>query len=300
MHDIIIIGGGTAGLTASIYAARAGKTALVLEALSLGGQIAYSPKVENYPAIKSISGAEFTVALTEQSTELGVEIEFENTLEIREDNGFTVITEDGEYSGKAVIIATGVKNRRLGLPGEDELVGKGVSYCAVCDGAFYKGRTAAVVGGGDTALTDALYLSSYCKKVYLIHRRDKFRGEDKLAALLETKDNVELVLNSVVEEFLSAENLEGLKVRNTSTGETSVISTDGVFIAIGQEPQNGAFRDVVSLDEYGYIIAGEDCKTSHKGIFAAGDCRTKSVRQLTTAAADGAIAGLAACDYIGY
>jgi thioredoxin reductase (NADPH) len=300
MHDIVIIGAGCAGMTAALYAARAGRSVLLLESENFGGQITFSPRVENFPSIGAISGSEFADNLFEQISALGVETELERVTGVRDGGTVkTVVTEDGEHDCKAVIIATGVRHRALGLPGEEELTGKGVSYCAVCDGAFYKGGTVAVVGGGNTALQDALFLSQYCKKVYLIHRRGSFRGEEQLVSAVKGKDTIELVLDSVVESLEGGGMLTGITVRNTVSSETKELPADGLFVAIGQKPDNDAFSELVSLDADGFIIASEDCKTSAEGIFAAGDCRTKEVRQLTTAAADGAVAALAACRYIG-
>lgn len=299
MYDIIIIGGGTAGLTAAIYAARAGKKAVIFENSAIGGQISTSPRVENYPGIMQISGMEFADRLYEQAISLGVDFEIGNVIGISDDGKVKkVTTDDGEYECKAVIIATGVKHRKLEVPGEETLAGRGVSYCAICDGAFFKGKTVAVIGGGSSALISADLLSDGCAEVYLVHRRDEFRGEEKIVASLKEKKNVKFVLCSVVEEIKGDGKVSSVSLRNTKTDETSELELDGVFVAVGQAPENANFASVVDLDEYGYIVAGEDTKTSHEGIFAAGDCRTKAVRQLTTAAADGAVAALAACDYL--
>jgi len=299
MYDIIIIGGGTAGLTAAIYASRAGKKAVVFENSAIGGQIATSPRVENYPGIMQISGMEFADRLYDQAIALGVDFEIGNVVGISDDGNIKkVISDDGEYECKAVILATGVKHRKLAVPGEEAFAGKGVSYCAICDGAFFKGKTVAVIGGGSSALISADLLADGCAEVYLVHRRDEFRGEDKLVSALKEKGNVKFVLCSVVEEIKGDNKVSSVVLRNTSTDEISELELDGVFVAVGQVPSNADFSSVVDLDEYGYIVAGEDTKTSHAGIFAAGDCRTKSVRQLTTAAADGAVAALAACDYL--
>lgn len=296
MYDVLVIGGGTAGLTAAIYVLRAGKSVMVLEHETFGGQITASPKVENFPGFKSISGTDFADALTEQAISLGAETDFCRAEKIIDKGSYKkVITEYGEYDAKSVIIATGSKHRHLGVKGEEELSGCGVSYCAVCDGAFFKERVCCVVGGGSAALQSAMHLSSYCKKVYLIHRRDTFRGEERLASLLSEKENVEYVLDSVVTEIKGTDEVESVIIKNVKTEEIKELMTDGVFIAVGQVPDNSAFSDIVELDGQGYIIAGEDCKTSCDGIFAAGDCRTKSVRQLTTASGDGTVSALAAC-----
>ncbi|PWM00026.1 MAG: thioredoxin-disulfide reductase [Clostridiales bacterium] len=298
MKDIVIIGAGPAGLTAAIYALRAGKSVLVLEKELFGGQITYSPSVENYPGYKQISGNEFAENLIEQATALGAEIELAEATKIVDGPVKTVITDGGSYECKSVIIAAGSRHRRLGLRGEEELIGAGVSYCAVCDGAFFKGKTVAVAGGGDAALQDAIFLSDRCRKVFVIHRRDTFRGEARLETVLRSRDNVEFVMNSVVESLEGKEKLSGVTVRNRQTGETKTIPLDGLFIAVGQEPQNTPFSDMIALDGAGYADAGEDCRTGTPGIFVAGDCRRKAVRQLTTAVGDGAVAGLAAVDYI--
>ena len=298
MADIIIIGAGTAGLSAAIYALRAGKSVLVFEQLAYGGQIINTPEVENYPGIKSISGFDFAQGLYEQAVALGAELKYEQVSGIEDGAVKKVKTSGGEYECKAVILATGAKNRPLGLDREQELIGSGISYCATCDGAFFKGRAVAVNGGGNTALEDALFLSNYCSKVYLIHRRDEFRGEAKQVEKLKTKENIEFVLNSTITELVGEGDLSGVKVHDKVSGEDKLIEVEGLFIAIGQMPENAAFAPLIELDKGGYIVAGEDCKTNVPGIFAAGDCRTKTVRQLTTAAADGAVAALAACAYI--
>lgn len=300
MYDIIIVGAGTAGLSAAIYGVRAGKSVLVLEANVYGGQIINTPEIENYPGIKHISGYEFATNLYEQASELGAEIKFEKVLEIKpEDNEKIVITDQNKYNAKSIILATGAKNRPLGLEKEKELIGRGISYCATCDGAFFKGKEVAVNGGGNTALEDALFLSSYCSKVYVIHRRDSFRGEDKLLHSLQGKKNVEFILNSNIIQLLGEERLEGIKVKNKETNKELEVNINGLFIAIGQIPENSIFSNLVDQDHSGYIKAMEDCKTNIEGIFVAGDTRTKAIRQLATAASDGAIAGLAATEYIG-
>ncbi len=298
MKDIIIIGAGPAGLTAAIYALRAGKSVLVLEKELFGGQITYSPSVENYPGYKQISGNEFAENLIDQATSLGAEIELAEVVQILEGPVKTVITDGGRYECRSVIIASGSRHRHLGLPREEELVGAGVSYCAVCDGAFFKGKTVAVAGGGDAALQDAIFLSDRCQHVSIIHRRDTFRGEARLEAILRSRGNVEFVMDSVIESLEGDKKLSGITVRNKKTGEERKLPLDGLFVAVGQEPQNAPFADIVALDVSGYADAGEDCATKVPGIFVAGDCRRKSVRQLTTAVGDGAVAGLAAVNYI--
>lgn len=300
MYDIGIIGGGTAGLTAAIYGQRAGKRTIVFESGIYGGQITASHNVENYPGIASMTGSEFSKNLLKQAQTLGAETELEKVTGIREDEGIKVIETMGkEYPCRTIIIATGVTHRHLGLEKEQKLTGAGVSYCATCDGAFFKGRDVAVIGGGNTALQDAAFLSNYCNKVYLVHRRDEFRGESGLVEPLQAKENVEFVLSATVKDIVGEDFVEGLILNNKKTGEEFKIDVEGLFVAIGQVPQNEMFAEAVKLDAAGFVLASEDCMTSSPGVFAAGDCRTKDVRQLTTAAADGAVAALAACKHIG-
>ena len=299
MYDIGIIGGGTAGMTAAIYGQRAGKRTVIIEGGTFGGQITSSPNVENYPGIASVSGSAFSMNLLDQAMKLGAEAEVERVTGIRDEGAVKVIETTGkEYPCRSVIIATGVTHRHLGVPGEERLTGSGVSYCATCDGAFFRGRDVAVIGGGSTALQDAEFLSNYCRKVYLVHRRDEFRGEESIVKRLRQKENIEFVLSATVKEIVGDSAVEGVSLNNKRTGEEFRLDVAGVFVAVGQIPQNELFADVVKLDGSGFILAAEDCVTSHPGIFAAGDCRTKEVRQLTTAAADGAVAALAACKYV--
>ncbi len=296
MTDLIIVGAGTAGLTAAIYGLRAGKTVLVFEAAAYGGQIINTPDIENYPGIAHVSGYDFATDLYNQAAALGAEVKFESVTGIKDEGAKKIVeTGSGSYEAKAVILATGAKNRPLGVDREEELTGRGVSYCATCDGMFFKGKTVAVNGGGNTALEDALFLSDICEKVYVIHRRDQFRGDAKDVSRLKERANVELVLNSTVISLLGEKKLEGVEVKDKITGEVRRLNLDGLFVAIGQVPDNGAFSELVELDGTGYVVAGENCRTRAKGIYTAGDCRTKTVRQLTTAAADGAVAALAAC-----
>ena len=295
MYDIIIIGAGPAGLTAAIYGRRANKSVLVLEAKSYGGQIINTLDIENYPANNHISGFDFATNLYNQAKELGAEIVFDKVIEIT--NNKEVITANNKYNAKAIIIATGSDNRKLGLSNEDELIGKGVSYCATCDGAFFKGKDVAVVGGGNTALEDALYLSNLANKVYLIHRRDEFRGVDKSVNLIKQKDNIELILNSTVTKLISDNKLTGIEVTNKD-GSINTINIDGLFVAIGRVPSNDYYKNIINLDDQGYVIANEDCKTNIPFIFVAGDNRTKEVRQLVTATSDGAVAATNAIKYI--
>ena len=293
--DIIVVGGGPAGLTAAIYARRAEKSVLVLERSTLGGQIATSPNVENFPGYDSISGAELADRLYAQADGLGARIELEEVLEIRDGSPKTVVTDYGTYTCTALVLATGMKHRTLGLPGEFTL--SGVSFCAVCDGAFYKDRDVAICGGGNTALQEALFLANLCRSVTLIHRRSEFRGDSILAEKLKQRDNVTIVLDTVVDALLGDSALSGLQLRNVITGETSQLAVSGLFEAVGQLPETQLAAALNINCSEGFLAAGEDCLTNAGGIFAAGDCRAKSVRQLTTACADGAVAALAACQY---
>lgn len=300
IYDIITVGGGPAGLTAAIYGRRANKTVLVIEKETFGGQITFSPKVENIPGFVALSGNEFAEKLVEQAVEQGADFESCEVTGIK-DNGDTktVVTDSGEFEAKAVIIATGARHRLLGVPHEDEYIGNGISFCAVCDGAFYKDREVAVIGGGNSALQEALLLSEQCVKVTIVQNLDFLTGEKKLADQLEAKPNVEVLLGTVVEEYCgTADTLGGIKIKKVADGTVKELALDGVFIAIGLVPQNDAFSDVILLDGRGYAESDETCLTKTEGIFVAGDCRTKKIRQVTTAAADGAIAALAACDYI--
>lgn len=299
LYDIIIIGGGPAGLTAATYARRAGKSVLVIEKNAFGGQITWSPKVENFPSVLSISGAELGDRLLEQAMEHGAEVELEEVTAVSLDGDIKrVYTESGaEFEGRALIVAVGARPRPLGLAREEELVGAGVCYCAVCDGAFYTDRVVAVNGGGNSALQDAMLLSEKCSKVYLIHRRGSFRGEAKLVEALKAKENVEFVLEASITELLGGAELAGIAVEQR--GERREIAVDGLFVAIGHAPDNGIFSDLMELDAGGYAASNEDCRTKTAGVFVAGDCRAKTVRQLTTAMADGSAAALAACAYLG-
>ncbi|MBP9988728.1 MAG: FAD-dependent oxidoreductase [Ruminococcus sp.] len=298
MYDIIIIGGGPAGLTAALYAGRANKSVLIIEKGAFGGQITYSPKVENIPGFNVLSGNEFAEKLVEQVLNQGAEFESDEVLEIKDGNVKTVVTEFGEFQGKAVILATGAKHRVLNLENESSLIGNGISFCAVCDGAFYKDKIVGVVGGGNSALQEAILLSELAKKVYVVQNLDFLTGEKKLCEQLEKKDNVEIILGSIVAGYIGENELAGIKIQKSADGSEKEISLDGLFLAVGLEPQNEPFENNVRLDERGYVQSGEDCLTDCDGIFAAGDCRQKRIRQVTTAAADGAVAALAACDYI--
>lgn len=301
MYDIIVVGGGPAGLTAAVYALRAGRSVLVIEKNGFGGQIAYSPKVENIPGTKLISGTEFADQITDQAMALGADMELENVVKVElQGDVKKVYTEEGSvYEARALILAVGVKHRMLGLPGEEELVGNGISFCAVCDGAFYTGQDAAMIGGGNSALQEALLLSDVCRKVTVVQNLPFFTGEKKLADALTAKENVEVFFSTIVTGY-EQENgsLTGLQVQNTETGKTWSIPVSGAFLAVGLVPENDAFAQLVQLDERGYFAVKEDCCTATPGVFVAGDCRAKRIRQVTTAAADGAVAALAACDYL--
>ena len=299
MHDIIIVGGGPAGLTAAVYALRAGKNVVVIEKNGFGGQIAYSPKVENIPGTISISGAEFADKLTEQAMNLGADVELETVIRVENGDIKKVYTEEGNcFEAKAVILAVGVKHRMLGLDGEEELVGNGLSFCAVCDGAFYAGQDVAMIGGGNSALQEALLLSEVCNKVTVVQNLAFFTGEKKLADALTAKDNVEVIFSAVVAEYLSENGtLTGLRIREEN-GNEQVLKVDGAFLAVGLAPENDAFASLAELNNWGYFASSEDCTTKTAGIYVAGDCRSKSIRQVTTAAGDGAVAAMAACRYL--
>ena len=287
MYDIIVVGAGPAGLTAAIYARRANKKVLVFEAKSYGGQIVNANLVENYPGFKSISGFDLATNMYEQAVELGAEIKFEMVKKITKEK--EVITDSGTYSAKAIILATGAENRRLNLPEEVDYIGKGVSYCATCDGNFYKGKDVAIVGGGNTALEDALYLANICNKVYLIHRRETFRGEDKYVEQISLSNNIELILNSNVIDLNGEDHLDSIVVKDNDDN-TRTLEVSGLFIAVGQQPKNELFADVIELDEKGYIKAHDEVYTTCEGIYVAGDTRSKELKQLTTAVADGSLA----------
>lgn len=300
MFDIIVVGGGPAGLTAAVYALRAGKQVLVLEKNGFGGQIAYSPKVENIPGTISISGSEFAEKLTEQVLELGAQVEIETVTRVEcEGKLRRVYTQEGSaYEAGAVILALGVQHRMLGLEGEEELIGHGLSFCAVCDGAFYAGGHAAMIGGGNSALQEALLLSQVCRQVTVVQNLPFLTGEQKLQQALAEKENVRVILDTVVTEYISRDGeLTGLMLRS-GDGSTQDLEVDGAFLAVGLVPENEAFAQVAKLDDRGYFQASEDCLTQTPGVFVAGDCRQKHIRQVTTAAADGAIAALAAVRYV--
>lgn len=298
MFDLIIIGGGPAGLTAALYALRANKTVLVIEKATFGGQITYSPKVENYPGFTEISGNEIGERLVEQVLAQGAEVEFDTVLEVRDGKTKKVITEDGKFEAKSVIIATGARHRMLGLPREEKFVGNGISFCAVCDGAFYNGKHVGVVGGGNSALQEALLLCENAEKVTVIQNLPFLTGEERLAERLRSNPKAEILLSKTVKELLGNDELTGVIYQDEENGEQQELALDGLFVAIGLIPQNEPFDGLVKLDELGYAASDESCTTATPGIFVAGDCRSKTVRQVTTAVSDGAVAALAACAYI--
>ena len=299
MTDLFIIGAGPAGLSAAIYARRAGLSVIIAESSMYGGQILTTPEVENYPAVKKIAGWELAESLYEQASALGAELIFEEVSGI-EDNGATklVTTSAGVYETRTIIIANGAKRRKLEVPGEDRLMGRGVSYCATCDGAFFAGKIAAVVGGGSTALEDALYLANLCSKVHLIHRREGFRGQQTLLDAVLAHEKIEVHTNRIPLEVEGEEAVRAIRLRDTLNGEEETIETDAVFVAIGLSPDNGIFAPLIRLDENGYILASEDCHTNVPGIYVAGDTRRKALRQIVTAAADGAVAATEASGYL--
>ena len=301
MYDIIIIGGGPAGMTAALYAQRNGKSALVIEKTGFGGQITHSPKVENYPGTLQMSGNEFADRMLDQILAQGAQIEFERAVAV-EDRGEVkvVTTEEGSaFEGRTVVIATGVKHRMLGLEGENELVGEGISFCAVCDGDFYAGQTVCVAGGGNSALQEAILLSEKCKEVIILQDLPKLTGEQKLQDVLAARGNVGAICDTKIDGLLTEGGaLKGVEISSRSTGEGSRVACDGLFVAIGLIPENEPFKALAALNDWGYFDSDERCLTKTPGVFVAGDCRSKGVRQLTTAVADGATAALAACRYI--
>jgi thioredoxin reductase (NADPH) len=298
MYDIIVVGSGPAGLTAAIYARRAEKSVLVIEKETFGGEITHSPKVENYPGFIEMSGNEFADKLIDQATNLGAVIEMDNVIDAEKvGDTFVVTGEYGSYEGRSLIIASGSKHRRLGLEKEDELTGNGVSYCAVCDGPFFKGMEVAIIGGGNSALQEAVMLSEYCTKVTVVQDMPFLTGEKKLQEILEKRDNVEIILGVTVKALEGDEKLTALTLEGKADGKVTSLAVDGAFVAIGQVPENKAFEKLVELDERGYIRSGEDTLTKTEGVFAAGDCRTKAIRQIVTATGDGAVAAVAACKF---
>lgn len=299
MLDIVVIGSGPAGLTAAIYARRAGKKVLIIEKESFGGQMTHSPKIENYPGLPALSGNELAEKMMEQALGFGAEIELDEIISIRNSlKSKSIVSESAEYFCKAIIIAAGSKHRTLELPREEEFVGNGISYCALCDGAFYKGKKIAVIGGGNTALQEAVLLSDVAEKVTIVQNLNELTGERTMIDIVENKPNIEILTDTIVTGLNGRNQLDSIQLENSEHGDRRDFPVDGIFVAIGQKPDNEAFRELCELDERGFIIAGEDCTTKTPGVFAAGDCRTKGIRQVATAVGDGAIAALAACRYI--
>ncbi|MBQ4623003.1 MAG: FAD-dependent oxidoreductase [Clostridia bacterium] len=299
MHDLIIVGSGPAGLTAALYARRAEKSVLILEKAGFGGQMTFSPKIENYPGFPSVSGNELADVMVEQVLAQGAELELEEALSIDSHDGiFTVTTDCGKRDAKAVILATGAKHRMLGLDREEDFTGEGISYCAVCDGAFYKGKKIAMVGGGNSALQEAILLSELCEHVTIIQNLDFLTGEKKLCDIIATLSNVDVLYGRTVTGLVGDDTLTAIEITKTATGEKEIFPLEGLFVAIGLEPENTAFQNLVELDKVGYIVSDERCLTATPGIYTAGDCRTKGIRQVSTAIADGTAAALAAIRYI--
>ncbi len=301
MHDIIIIGAGPAGLTAALYARRAEKSVLLIEKETFGGQITHSPLVENYPGLASVSGSELGNQFFEQALAQGADIELDTVTGLRAvEDGIEVICESGTHRGQSVIIATGSRHRTLGIKGEERYVGEGISYCAVCDGAFYKGKSVAVIGGGNSALQEAVLLSETCSHVTIVQNLAFLTGEESLQNILHGRDNVDFIYTHTVSAILGADTFQGIRIKSTEDGSERDLAVDGMFVCIGQVPENEPFANVVTLNEYGYVMADEACRpeTVIPGVFVAGDCRQKAIRQVTTATADGAVAALAACRYV--
>lgn len=298
-YDIIIVGAGPAGLTAGIYALRSGKTVLVLEKNSIGGQMSFSPRIENYPGVKTISGNELADNMTEQFLNLGGELELSEVISINDSIKKEIIADNDTYMCSAVILANGVKHRTLGIPGESELIGNGISFCAVCDGAFYQNKHVVVIGGGNSAIQEAILLSDNCSKVTIIQNLSKLTCEKSLERSLLNKTNISLLYNTVIDSFLTQDGaLNGVVVKSTTTDKTEALYCDGLFIAIGLVPANNSFSQLAELDEWGYYLSDENCMTKTRGVFVAGDCRRKNIRQVTTAISDGSIAAISACKYI--
>lgn len=300
MVDVLIIGAGPAGLSAAIYALRAGHTAVVLEELIYGGQVANTPDVENYPAIGHISGVDFAMNIYNQAVALGADVQFDGAAAVDLTGPVKKVTTTGGkvWEAKTVIIANGARRRKLECPGEAEFTARGVSYCATCDGAFYRGQDVAIVGGGNTALEDAMFLANNCKTVHLIHRRDTFRGNQILVDALLKKENITIHYDSVPQRITGEQTVSGITLKNVKTEEETSVPVSGVFVAVGLIPDNALFADQITLDPAGYVQAGEDCHTNLPGVFVAGDTRTKTLRQIVTAASDGAMAAVEASNYI--
>ena len=298
MYDIIIVGAGPAGLTAAIYGRRAGKSVLVLEKDTFGGQITFSPKLENYPGFEAISGNELAQKMLEQALALGAQIDMDTVLEVKDGEVKEVIGENSTYLGRSVIIAAGAKHRRLGLDREEEFIGNGISFCAVCDGAFYAGQHVALIGGGNTALQEAILLSETCSHVTVVQNLAFLTGEARLVQALKERKNISYLYNTVVAAYEGDQELKAVRLKNTETGEETRLEIDGLFLAVGTEPENEPYKAVTEQNDYGYIVADQSCRTGKDGIYVAGDCRTKTYRQVATAIADGATAALNACRYL--
>ena len=299
MYDLIVVGAGPAGLTAAIYARRADKSVLVLDKGMFGGPMTFSPKIENYPGFEQISGNELAEKMVSQAIEMGAELDMAEVTGIeKEGDVFCVYSGDDIYMSKTVILATGARHRLLGIDREEEFIGEGISFCAVCDGAFYAGKTVAVIGGGNSALQEAIMLSDGCEKVYVVQNLDFLTGEEKLAEILKKRKNVEIIYGCTVEAIHGTDVFGGIVIKQTATGEKTRLDLDGMFVAIGQVPENEAYKNLVTLSDRGYVVSDENCLTSTEGLFVAGDCRTKNIRQISTACGDGAIAALAACRYL--
>lgn len=298
IYDILIIGSGPAGVTASIYAARSNKKVLVFEKEAFGGLITHSPKIENYPGFNSISGLDLADKFIAQAMDLGVNFEFDNILEVKkEDNNFVLVGENNTYTGRSVIIATGSKHRMLGLENEEKLTGHGVSYCAVCDGPFFTGCDVIIVGGGNSAQQEAVLLSGYCKSVTMVQNLDKLTGEASGIELINKTENINVLYNKKVIELIGTEKLEAIVIQDVNTQEKQVLNTDGVFVAIGHMANNEPFKNICSLDEFGFIKSDE-CKTNVDGLYVAGDCRQKKIRQISTAISDGTLSAVMAISYL--
>ncbi len=301
MYDVIIIGGGPAGLSAGLYASRAALKTVILERGMPGGQAATTDRIDNYPGFpEGIPGPDLMMKMDEQSRRFGTEIKFTEVLSVNQkpDGNFEIKTYDGDFTARSVIIATGARSKPLEVPGENEFMGRGVSYCATCDGAFFQGKTVAVVGGGDSAIQEGIFLTKFAEKVYVIHRRNELRATKVLQEKAMAHPRIEFILDSVVTGVLGKDHVEAVKIRNLRTNEEKAVAVDGVFVYIGKEPSTELFRGFVEIDERGYIITDEKMQTSRRGVFAAGDVRQTPLRQVVTAVADGAVAAVSAEQYI--